>query len=514
MNSSYIDERAAAPSFHPDDKLLQATIASVKDGIIVVAQNGQILFWNQQFVDMWEIPPEIITERNDEALLKFVATKIKNADSFLTKVLQLYDSPDKDFDTIIFKDGKVFERFSAPLIYAETIKGRIWSFKDVTDKKRLESQLIQAQKMEAIGTLATGVAHDFNNVLTLIKKCTANLLADDNCPEQRNSALKEIQTHVQAASDLIQQLFGFSGEGVLTKVPVDVKKLVKKSMDTFCRDKQNLVLKKSFSDDLWRIEADPVQMEQVLFNLLDNAWLSMPRGGEISVCVENAIINASDQKELHLPQGRYVTICLHDSGMGMNQATQKRIFEPFFTTNKMGRGSGFGLATVYGIIKSHGGDIFVKSALGKGTDFMVYLPVQETGPKDESGEKPAFMNGTETILIIDDEDMVIDVGTAMLSKMGYHVLTAESGRAAIEIYENESQNIDLVILDMVMPQMDGKEIHDRLKKINPDVRVILSSGYSFNDQASEIMDCGCIDFIQKPFNMSQLSKIVSNALQQ
>ena len=512
MNASSIDTKRTSFSDVFDEKLFQATIESVKDGILVVDYNGQILYWNQQFVDMWEVPPEILTNRNDEGLLKFLATRIKNADTFVTKILQLYESPEKDFDTIIFKDGKVFERFSAPLMFDESITGRVWSFKDVTAKKRLEAQLAQAQKMEAIGTLASGIAHNFNNILMVIQGCTSLLLMREPDQEQRQNLLKEIQTHIRTAADLNQQLLGFAGKGICSSQRIDLKALIKGSSDLFSREKPNLIITASYDDPLWAIEADPSQIEKVILHLLLNAWQAMPTGGTIFMDVKNWIITESEQEEYQLAPGKYIKIGITDTGEGMDAATQKRIFEPFYSSHKLGRGSGIGLANVYGIIKNHGGNIQVRSTLEKGTQFSVLLPVRLDNPKTNANENAIIMNGTETILIVDDEEMVLDVGTAMLTKMGYKVLIAESGSEALNLFEKQSQAIDLVILDMMMPQMNGKEIHDRLKKIKPDVKVILSSGYNLNDQASEIMECGCIDFIQKPFNMAHLSQTVSDAL--
>ena len=512
MNSSFTDANRRSFVDHFDERLFQATIESVKDGILVVGFNGKILYWNKQFVDMWEVPSEILANRNNEVLLKFLATKTNNAESFLTKVLELYESPEKDFDTIVFKNGKIFERFSAPLIYSKSIEGRVWSFKDVTERKQLETQLAQAQKMEAIGTLASGIAHDFNNILMVIQGYTSLLLMKEQDPEQHQHLLKEIQSHIRSAADLNQQLLRFAGKGICSTQRLNLKELFKRTTDLFLSEKQGISITTAYDKNLWTLHADPVDIEQVILNLLVNAWQTMPSGGTICIEVKNWITTESDKEELQLVPGKYVKISITDTGEGMDTPTQKRIFEPFFSSHKMGRGSGLGLANVYGIVKNHGGSIQVKSTMAKGTAFSVFLPVKVDNPEDNEREKSIIMNGTETILIIDDEEMVLDVGSAMLTKMGYKVLIAESGKEAIGIFEKESQTIDLVILDMMMPQMTGKEIHDMLKKINPEVKVILSSGYNLNDQASEIMECGCLDFIQKPFNMSHLSNIVRDAL--
>jgi len=250
----------------------------------------------------------------------------------------------------------------------------------------------------------------------------------------------------------------------------------------------------------------------VLLNLYVNAWQAMPAGGDLYIQTENVTLDENYTKPFNMEPGRYAKISVTDTGVGMDEATQQRIFDPFFTTKEMGRGTGLVLASVYGIIKNHGGIINVYSEKGEGTTFNIYLPTSEKEGMEEEELPEELLKGTETILLVDDEDMIIDVGQGMLKALGYTVLVARGGKEAIELYRANKDNIDMVILDRIMPQIDGGKAYDRMKKINPDIKVLLSSGYSINGQAEEILDRGCDGFIQKPFNMRQFAQKVREIL--
>jgi CheY-like chemotaxis protein len=243
-----------------------------------------------------------------------------------------------------------------------------------------------------------------------------------------------------------------------------------------------------------------------------NAWQAMPGGGHLYIQTENIHLDESFVEPFDVQAGRYVKITITDSGVGMDAATQQRIFEPFFTTKEMGRGTGLGLASAYGIIKNHGGLIDVHSTKGKGTTFSIYLPVGEKDVAEIKNLDKEILRGRETILIVDDEDLIIEIGQKMLTKMGYDTLTAQGGQETIEVYRRHGDRIDLTILDMIMPDMNGQETYESLKKLNSAVKVLLSSGYSLNDQARKIMDLGCHGFIQKPFDVIQLSQKIREIL--
>ena len=282
----------------------------------------------------------------------------------------------------------------------------------------------------------------------------------------------------------------------------------------FGRTKKEVSIHKKLDSAIWTVEADEGQIDQVLLNLYVNAWQAMPGGGQLYIQTANVRLDEDDIKPFEIQAGRYVKITITDSGVGMDAATQQRIFEPFFTTKEMGRGTGLGLASAYGIIKNHGGLIDVHSTKGEGTTFSIYLPV---GKKDVAAKKTLdkeIIKGSETILLVDDEDLIIEIAQKMLSKMGYNTLIAQGGQETIEVYRQHGDQIDLTILDMIMPDMNGQETYKRLKKMKPNLKVLLSSGYSLNDQAQKIMDLGCQGFIQKPFDVVQLSQKIRAILDQ
>ena len=379
-------------------------------------------------------------------------------------------------------------------------------FHDITEQKRLEAQLQQAQKIEAIGTLAGGIAHDFNNLLMGIQGRTSLMLNDINLSHPHLEHLKGVEDYIKSATDLTRQLLGFAMGGKYEVKPADLNELVTRSSELFGRTKKEISIHKKIQEGLRTVEVDQGQIEQVLLNLYVNAWQSMPGGGELYLETENVLLGDRFVKPYELEPGKYVKISITDTGVGMDKATLERVFEPFFTTKEMGRGTGLGLASAYGIIKNHGGIIIVSSEKGKGATFNIYLPASEREVFKEKELSEDILKGAETILLVDDEKMILDVGKELLKKLGYKVLVAKGGKAAVELYEANNEEIDMVILDMIMPHMGGGDTYDLMKTINPNIKILLSSGYSIDGQATEIMKRGCNGFIQKPFDMKGLSQ--------
>ncbi|MFH1351590.1 MAG: response regulator [Pseudomonadota bacterium] len=380
------------------------------------------------------------------------------------------------------------------------------------EKARLEAQLLQAQKMEAIGTLAGGIAHDFNNLLMGIQGRSSLMLLNINSSHPHFEHLKGIEECVQSAADLTRQLLGFAMGGKYQVRPTNLNEIIRKSSEMFGRTKKEIKIHTKYQEEIWTVEVDEGQIEQVLLNLYVNAWQAMPGGGELYLQTENVILDVNYTKPFSVRPGRYVKISVTDTGSGMDKAIQQRIFEPFFTTKEMGRGTGLGLASAYGIIKSHEGIINVQSVKGEGTVFNIYLPSSKKSAEEEKRLPEETLKGTETILLVDDEEMILNVGKQMIESLGYEVIVSRSGREAIKVYEKSRDKIDMVIVDMIMPEMGGGEIYDRLKGINPGIKVLLASGYSLNGQATEIMNRGCGGFIQKPFNLNELSKKIREIL--
>jgi PAS domain S-box-containing protein len=384
--------------------------------------------------------------------------------------------------------------------------------RDITQQRDLESRLMQAQKIEAIGTLAGGIAHDFNNLLMGIQGYTSLLLIDlkDRHPDYER--VKSIQDQVKSGADLTKQLLGFARQGRYQVKPTRINNLIRKSASMFGRTKKEIKIHEHYQNDVWTVDIDQGQIEQVLLNLYVNSWQAMPGGGDIYLRTENVIPVDEFLRTLNIRSGRYVKITVTDTGVGMDEETRIRIFEPFFTTKEMGRGTGLGLASVYGIIKGHNGFIDVSSKPGHGTCFRLYLPASDHEVMDEAPTEQVILQGKETILLADDEETVLEVTKEILESLGYKVLSAHGGQEAINVYKTDGSKIDLIILDMIMPGMGGGEAFEILKGMNPDVRIILSSGYSADGQAKEILEKGVKAFLQKPFQIHELSQTVRDAL--
>jgi len=390
--------------------------------------------------------------------------------------------------------------------------GSVVNLRDISEQKKLEAQIRQSQKMKAIGTLAGGIAHDYNNLLMGILGNVSLISFDFDSSHPYYSKLKNIEKYVQSGADLTKQLLGFAKGGKYEVKPINVNDLVEKSSKMFSRTKKEIRIHRKYQEDIWSIEVDPSQIEQVLLNLYVNAGQAMPGGGDLYLQTENVTLNENFVRKFFAERGDYVKISVKDTGVGMDENTIKRIFDPFFTTKDRERGTGLGLASAYGIIKNHDGIINAKSMIGRGTTFDVYLPASTKKVVQKKHLGREALKGSETLLLIDDEDIIIDIGGKILERLGYRVLMARSGKEAIEIYRANKSKINMVILDMIMPDMGGGETYDRLKKINPEIKVLLSSGYSINGQASEIMNRGCNSFIQKPFNVEQLSRKIREIL--
>jgi two-component system cell cycle sensor histidine kinase/response regulator CckA len=384
--------------------------------------------------------------------------------------------------------------------------------RDISDRKRLEAQLQQSQKMEAMGTLAGGIAHDFNNLLMVIQGHISLMLLKIDSQHAHFDRLKSIEECIQSAAALTGQLLGFARGGKYDVKPIDINATLRKTSKMFGRTKKDVVIREKYGKGIYPVDADQGQIEQVLLNLYVNAMQAMPAGGELRLETRNVSFNPFSLRPFNLEPGDYVKISVTDNGLGMDEKTQQRIFEPFFTTKGMGRGTGLGLASAYGIIKNHKGVIDVESKQGIGTTFSLYLPASQTEVSHGEDASDGLLRGTETVLLVDDEAMIMQVGKGILEALGYKVLTAASGKEALDVYQANRDAIAIIILDMVMPELGGGETYDALKSINPDVKVLLSSGYSSAGQATEILKRGCNGFLQKPFNIGALSEKIREIL--
>jgi len=390
--------------------------------------------------------------------------------------------------------------------------GKLFILRDISEKKKLESQLKFIERMETIGTLAGGIAHDFNNLMMGMLGNISLLLYDMDREHPHCEKLKNIEKLIESGSKLTSQLLGFARKGRYEVRPINLNQVVQETSVTFGRTRKDITICRQLSENLFSIKVDEHQIEQVLINLYINAADAMPGGGDLFLKTLNVTHKDMKDKPYDPKPGQYVLLNVIDNGTGMDEKTAERIFEPFFTTKAMGRGTGLGLASAYGIIKGHGGYIDVDSNLAQGTSFSIYLPASDEPIHQTMEISQRIIAGNETILLVDDEEIVIDVGVKLLNKLGYTALEARNGFQAIEIFEANKDHIDLVILDMIMPDKGGGETYDSLRKIDSEVKVLLSSGYSLSGQASEILDRGCNGFIQKPFNMRTLSQKIREVL--
>jgi PAS domain S-box-containing protein len=387
--------------------------------------------------------------------------------------------------------------------------------RDISEQESLHRQLLQAQKMEAIGTLAGGIAHDFNNLLTVVMGFSEMLLAEKDQKHPEYADLQKILHAARNGAELVQRLLMFSRKAEPKPVPIDLNKQIVQVEKLLRRTIPRMIdIRLDLSSDLPRINADPSQMEQVLLNLAVNARDAMPDVGKLTI--RTSIVTLDEEYcRIHLEAtpGTGVLLEVSDTGHGMDKETAEHIFEPFFTTKEMGRGTGLGLAIVYGIVKQHNGHITVYSEVDRGTTFRVYLPAipTEEGPGvEDSGIMPAF--GTETVLLVDDEEFVRELGARMLTKQGYTVLTAASGPEAVQVYLREGERISLVILDLIMPEMGGEKCLEEILAIDPRAKILISSGATIEGRKKETVESQAKGFVSKPFQLREMLKAVRKVL--
>lgn len=499
------------------EEMYRNLIENIQEAVFMIDQDGIVRFISSAIERITGYNPDELCGRSvNDFIFQEDLDLIKEQ---FEKLARNILAPDEY--RIICKNGEIrwISSSSRPIFENGRFCGIHGILADIHERKiaqqALQNQqelLQQAQKMEAIGTLASGIAHDFNNLLMGIQGRASLMLMESEIGHPYYEHLKGIEQYIKSAAELTQQLLGLARGGKYEVVPADLNALIQGSVELFGRTKKEIRIFTKLDPELRVVEIDRTQIEQVLLNLLVNAWQAMPEGGEIAIVTQNIDLLPSDACVFHVPPGRFVRVGVSDSGIGMDGETKSRIFDPFFTTKEMGRGTGLGLASAYGIVKNHGGIITVYSEKGSGSIFHVYLPASEKAIELKKEAAEEVSGGNETILLIDDEEMILDVARQLLVSLGYTVLTTNSGGPALDIYRKNRERIDLVILDMIMPQMSGSKVFENLKEINPEVRVLLSSGYSINGQAMKILRRGCRGFIQKPFTIKELALKIREVL--
>lgn len=399
--------------------------------------------------------------------------------------------------------------------------------RDISERKRLEDQLQQAQKMETIGTLAGGIAHDFNNLLTVILGNAEFALQDVRPGEPIYDDLTKIEKAAEQAGALVSQLLTFSRQSVLDLKFLNLNDIVEETLKMLKRViSENIELSTKLAENLHLVKADPSQMQQVLMNLSVNARDAMPQGGKLTIATRNIKFDEvlpmiesqfESLQEFNTPNQQFVELVVEDSGSGMDEKIQGRIFEPFFTTKKVGKGTGLGLSVVYGIVKQHKGMLHVSSQPNKGTTFKIYLPAISKADLNKRARKKtaAIPRGSETILVVEDDRSVKNVCVRILNKLGYQVLTAENGLQAIKIFQSNHEKIDLVLMDVVMPELSGPDTYLRLQTIKPDLPVIFVTGYDVHDEMDEAsrIDMKNAAVLQKPYTKRVLANRIRKLLE-
>lgn len=424
----------------------------------------------------------------------YIGSPVLNTHGEVIGILNAFDE-NPHFFTI--EDGQVFR------IFAQRVGGELERIQKEREEERLRQKLFQAQKMESIGTLAGGIAHDFNNILGIILGYISLLERGKVEPEKFSMTIETITKAVHRGTSLVRQLLTFARKtDVLfesVNVNATVEELAKMLMETFPK---LITFSLKLEKGIPSITADSNQLHQALLNLCVNARDAMPSGGRLSMGTEIIMGSKLRERFSDAQEEKYVCISVADTGTGMDEATRSRIFEPFFTTKKLGRGTGLGLAVMYGVVKSHRGFIDVESEVGRGTTFNLYFPIQPRGIESFETQKKEYgevAGGTETLLVVEDEEMLLELEKTLFGGKGYRVLTARDGVEAIEVYSNHKDEIALVLTDMGLPKLGGWEAFQKMKEINPQVKVILASGYLDPNLKSEMLKAGAIDFVQKPY---------------
>jgi two-component system, cell cycle sensor histidine kinase and response regulator CckA len=416
------------------------------------------------------------------------------------------------------KDGTIMHE-DAVISPVRDSSGRIVNFvavkRDVTQELALQQQLLHAQKMEAIGILAGGIAHDFNNLLQVTSGFSELLLAEKDESHPEYNDLMKILRAARNGADLVQRLLTFSRKVEPAPVPLNLNKQVREVERLLRRTIPKMIaIELELADDISNIYADPTQMEQLLMNLALNARDAMPDGGTLRMVTRNVMLDEDFcSSYVGVKPGPYVALTISDSGHGMEKETLNHIFEPFYTTKELGRGTGLGLAMVYGIVKQHEGLIVCQSGAGEGTSFHVYLPIIQAAVETTvfmTQELPAF--GTETLLVVDDEASVRELAARILKKAGYTVLAAADGTEALTMFEKERERISLIILDLIMPGMGGMECLRELMKIDSLAKVLVASGYADDESKERVLELGARGFVRKPYIVTSLLQQVRRVL--
>ncbi len=509
----------AESSRRQSEKRFQTVINSTKDGMVAIDRSGIITMFNPAAEEMFGytqketigkdidiLIPEQYKDKHKEYVLSYFSTGAPSGAIGKTIELPATKKNGDEFKIELSLSEGSFEE--EPFVLAV--------IRDITRRKELENQLQQSQKMESIGRLAGGIAHDFNNLLTAILGNAELALMTLEPGDEFYEDLEEIVQNSKRAANLTGQLLAFSRKQVVTPKKIDCNTLLI-NMDRLLRRliTENIELVTLTADSLWLVNIDSGQMEQVLTNLVLNASDAMPDGGTLTIKTTNMVVEPEDADTYpDIQPGEYMMLTVRDTGNGIGENILPHIFEPFFTTKMLGKGSGLGLATCYGIIKQNDGNIYVESTLGEGTMFTVMLPRagQDEGNFDATDESTEINGGSETLLIAEDEESVRKMIHRVLGQYGYTVVESSHGEEGLRVAETMEKRPDLLITDLIMPQMGGKELSEKLRAKYPDLPVIFMSGYTDDNIIKKNVKEHLFDFIHKPFTPNEIARKVREVL--
>ena len=491
----------------------EVVLASMSEGILEINGEGRIVYANAAAMEITAMAEERLLSSR---FLELFAEEARHGVASYLEVKESKGGPSSPGAEIRLGDKELELR-----VYPICGDGEksIALLMDITERRRFEDQLRRSQRLESIGTLAAGVAHDFNNLLTVIQGNADIMSMDLQQTHPHFERLQEILRQVQSAKRLTGQLLGYARKGRFEVRLIDLNQIIGETVETFGRTRKEISIHVELDPELEVFEGDAGQVEQLVLNLLLNAGDAMPGQGNLDIQTRNVSHKEISGSIFTPKEGPYVMIAVHDTGIGMDPETRERIFEPFFTTKQMGRGTGLGLASVYGAVKGHGGYIDVESEIGRGTTFRIYLPIKRSASTEVPGEpEQDRLDSSEpqrrgTILLVDDEQAVLKVATEILHKLRFNVLAAENGSEALRLYRKKRKEIVLVILDIVMPGMGGSEVFQELRNLAPEVKVLLCSGYSIQGEADRLIGIGASGFIQKPFSLRSLEQSIADTLQ-
>lgn len=514
LNQEVMVRKKTEEALRNRELLLHSTLESTADGILVVAGNGKVTHTNKKFQEMWQIPDDVMQCNDAYKLREFVSNQLEDSNGYLKSIDEMLTSTGETTELIKFKDGRVFQRFSRPLIHSEIQGGRLWSYRDITKElnaeraqKELEGQLERAEKLESLGQLAGGVAHDLNNMLGPVVGYSEMLV--NELPENSKSSKRaaKIKISAERAAVVIQDLLTLARRGKYEMRPVNLNDVIQE----FIESPSNESLQKKFpkirvkldlSKELGIILGSVPHLSKVVMNLVTNAFEAIGDGGNVTIATENLLTE----------KGKYCVLKVHDTGHGIAEDDMSKIFEPFFSKKQMGSsGSGLGLSVVYGIVKDHKGLTDVQSELNKGTDFILYFPATNSAKVPKRGVQYSVVGGSESILVVDDSAEQRELIHEIIDNLGYFVVTAPDGHYAVDFIK--ANPVDLVILDMIMePDFDGLDTYREMLKINPEQKAIVVSGFSESERVEEVMNLGAETFVKKPYNIDTLAGAIRRAL--